>query len=141
MQFLCVGPKVGATIAVFPRFDLTQALQAWSKYKSKSIGLVPPIAVVLAKTDLSGYDLSSVESVGCGAAPLGGEVEGAFSRGRVGFKALTFSGKDILSKKFNCEIKQGYGCTGMSQRRALLKCYSKPSRFVRGNLRRPPLPP
>ncbi|KAI9030493.1 phenylacetyl-CoA ligase [Hyaloraphidium curvatum] len=93
MQFLCMAPKMGATTVVYPRFDLKIALEAWSKYKTKTISLVPPLAVVLAKTDLSGYDLSAVEGIGCGAAPLGGEVE------------------DILIEKFGVPVKQGYGCS------------------------------
>lgn len=96
MQFMCVAPKVGATTLVYPRFDLGVALESWSKYKSKTIGLVPPIAVVLAKSDLSKYDLSAVESIGCGAAPLGGEIE------------------DILYEKFKVPVRQGYGCTELT---------------------------
>ncbi|KAJ3327213.1 hypothetical protein HDU93_002089 [Gonapodya sp. JEL0774] len=94
MQFLCVAPKVGATTVVFPRFDIGQALAAWAKYKVSNIAVVPPIANVIAKHPIvDKFDLSALETIGCGAAPLGGEVE------------------DMLAKRFNVVVQQGYGCT------------------------------
>lgn len=57
------------------KFDFVQMLENVQKYKITDLSLVPPIAVMLAKHPIvKKYDLSSVDSIGCGAAPLGSEA-------------------------------------------------------------------
>jgi 4-coumarate--CoA ligase len=62
-------------VYVMPKFDFVQFLEYTQKFRVTDYSLVPPIAVLLAKHPaVEKYDLSSVESIGCGAAPLGRDV-------------------------------------------------------------------
>jgi len=64
-----------------PSFDFEKMLQYIEKYRISHIVAVPPIIVLLAKHPSSRkYDLSSVQAVGCGAAPLGLEVSDEASK-------------------------------------------------------------
>ncbi|XP_055631141.1 uncharacterized protein LOC129771482 [Toxorhynchites rutilus septentrionalis] len=59
-----------------PWFEPNLFLSTIEKYKIASAALVPPLMVFLAKHPLvDKYDLSSLLAIGCGAAPLGKEVE------------------------------------------------------------------
>lgn len=63
------------------RFDFEKMLQHIQRFRITSLTLVPPIAVALSKHPLARrYDLSSVEAVGCGAAPLSAESAVAVER-------------------------------------------------------------
>jgi acyl-CoA synthetase (AMP-forming)/AMP-acid ligase II len=87
----------GAALVVLPRFDLEQFLEAMQDYKVTFAHLVPPILVALAKHPLVGqYDLSNLEGIMSGAAPLGGEL------------ALT------VEERLGCVVGQGYGLTETS---------------------------
>jgi acyl-CoA synthetase (AMP-forming)/AMP-acid ligase II len=89
--------KRGGAIVALPRFDLEQFLDCVQKYRIKYASLVPPIVLALAKHPLvDRYDLSSLEWVMCGAAPLGGEVEQA------------------CADRLGCVIGQGWGMTEIS---------------------------
>lgn len=84
----------GITLVTMPRFDLQQFLEAVQKYKISILNLVPPLVLAMAKQPMiDDYDLSSVRVIGCGAAPLGEDME----------KAVT--------QRLGCEIYQGYGLT------------------------------
>lgn len=74
--YFCVGCPVRQIPAyIMRKFDFVKMLEYVERYRITGLTLVPPIAVALAKdARVSGYDLSSVISVGCGAAPLGNEV-------------------------------------------------------------------
>jgi 4-coumarate--CoA ligase len=62
-------------VYIMPKFDFVQLLEYTQKFKITDFALVPPIAVALAKHPaVEKYDLSSVEAIGCGAAPLGRDV-------------------------------------------------------------------
>jgi 4-coumarate--CoA ligase len=57
------------------KFDFVQMLEYVQKYRITFLILVPPVVVAMAKHPITkNYDLSSVENVGSGAAPLGREV-------------------------------------------------------------------
>lgn len=87
----------GVTLVTMPRFDLEQFLQIVQDYKISCLNLVPPIVLALAKHPLvDKYDVSSVRVIGCGAAPLGEELEKA------------------CSQRLGCDIYQGYGLTEVS---------------------------
>lgn len=96
------GIKRGACHIITRKFDLVQTLELIQKYKIQSLTTVPPIITVLAKNPIvDRYDLSSLRSVGSGAAPLGQEVQDAL-RLRIGP---------------NCRFQQGWAmseltCTG-----------------------------
>ncbi|OTB07049.1 hypothetical protein M426DRAFT_318417 [Hypoxylon sp. CI-4A] len=73
--FLCNCPKLGIPVYIMPEFNFEKMLQNIEKFRIDFLTAVPPILVLLAKSPLSRkYDLSSLESIGCGAAPLGKEV-------------------------------------------------------------------
>ncbi|CAK7228399.1 hypothetical protein SBRCBS47491_006891 [Sporothrix bragantina] len=61
-------------VYLMSKFDFVKMLEHIQKFRITSLTLVPPIAVALSKHPLvKKFDLSSVESVGCGAAPLAQE--------------------------------------------------------------------
>ena len=67
----------GATIVTMPRFDLDQFLDLIQDHGISQVFLVPPIVLALAKHPaVDECDLSSVETVMSGAAPLGAELAG-----------------------------------------------------------------
>ena len=79
-----------------PKFDFIQFLEYTQKFRITDYTLVPPIAVLLAKHPaVEKYDLSSVEHVSCGAAPLGRDVSEQVER--------------RLGSRLN--LKQGWGMT------------------------------
>ncbi|KAK4884441.1 hypothetical protein RN001_000712 [Aquatica leii] len=82
-------------IVVFKKFDPEVYLDSIQQYKIKYLHVVPSIAHFLATSPLvSKYDLSSVNKILCGGAPLSYNVQ------------------DLLRKKFNLHlIRQAYGLT------------------------------
>jgi 4-coumarate--CoA ligase len=91
------GLRAGATIVTMPRFDLIQFLEAHQKYGVTRSFVAPPIVVALAKHPVvDSYDMSSLEMIFSGAAPLSAEL--ALEAGA----------------RLHCEVVQGYGMTEMS---------------------------
>lgn len=87
----------GATLITMPKFDMEEFLGIVQKYKITVAPLVPPIVLGLAKHPaVAKYDLSSLHTIFCGAAPLG---EG------VAMEA---------AKRVGCKVCQGYGMTEAS---------------------------
>ncbi|KAJ5167021.1 uncharacterized protein N7482_005802 [Penicillium canariense] len=81
----------GTPVYMMPRFDFIQMLEYTQKFRITDLILVPPVVVALAKHPaVKKYDLSSVESVGSGAAPLGrevcAEVEKLWPEGKINIK-------------------------------------------------------
>jgi 4-coumarate--CoA ligase len=88
---------VGGTVVTMPRFDLEQFLQLHQDYGVTRSFVAPPIVVALAKHPIvDKYDLSSVQHMLSGAAPLSAEL--ALEAGA----------------RLNCEVVQGYGMTELS---------------------------
>ncbi|OOO12150.1 AMP-dependent synthetase and ligase [Aspergillus oryzae] len=84
-------------IYIMPKFNFIQMLGYTQKYRITDYVVVPPIVVALAKHPaVKKFDLSSVEDIGCGAAPLGKKVSEQL-------QALWPPGK--------VNIRQGYGMT------------------------------
>jgi acyl-CoA synthetase (AMP-forming)/AMP-acid ligase II len=84
----------GATVVVMPRFDLEALLRVIQDYRVTRVDLVPPILLALAKDPaVDRYDLTSLQVITSGAAPLGGEL------------ALA------CAKRLGCRVKQAYGMT------------------------------
>lgn len=77
------------------KFNEKDYLRTVEKYKITFLHVVPPLMVFLAKNSLvEKYDLSSVQEISCGAAPLGKEVE------------------EMVRRRFNVEcVRQAYGMT------------------------------
>lgn len=68
----------GLRTVLMERFEEDLFLRAIQNYKVDSVCLVPTILLFLAKSPLvEKYDLSSLQEVNCGAAPLPQEVEDA----------------------------------------------------------------
>ena len=60
---------------IMPKFDFEQMLCYLEKYRVTDLYMVPPIVVMLTKSPLvKKYDISSVEFLGSGAAPLSREI-------------------------------------------------------------------
>src|SRR5215211_7038920 len=86
--------SAGATVVSLPRFDLEAFLQAIQDYRATGTIIVPPIALALARhLVVDRYDLSSLRYAGCGAAPLGKEIE------------------EECAERLGCLFHQGYGMT------------------------------
>lgn len=98
MQILMnMGLAVGATIVTLPRFDMVQMLELAQEHRITRLFLVPPIVLGLAKHPIvDQYDLSSVNQIFSGAAPLGGEIA------------------EAAAKRLGCGVAQGYGMTELS---------------------------
>jgi len=86
-----------ASLVTMPRFDLVEFLRITSETKCTWVFIAPPIAVALAKHPLvADYDLSSIDVVFSGAAPLDGALASA------------------VAKRLDCKVRQGYGMTELS---------------------------
>jgi acyl-CoA synthetase (AMP-forming)/AMP-acid ligase II len=110
----------GATVVTMPRFDLEGYLKLVEEHRATKAHLVPPIVLALAKSPLvERYDLSSLQLVNSGAAPLGAELAEAAAR-RVG-----------------CPVVQGYGMTESSPVTHVTP--TDPDRHRRGTIG-PPVP-
>jgi acyl-CoA synthetase (AMP-forming)/AMP-acid ligase II len=93
------GPYQGDGTIILPKFEMKSYLTAIQKFKINSLYLVPPIIILMAKNKnvLDQFDLSSVQIIFTGAAPLGKETA------------------DELSKQYpTWLIRQGYGLTETS---------------------------
>jgi 4-coumarate--CoA ligase len=67
--------KQGIPVYMMPKFDFIGMLENVQKFRITYLILVPPVVVAMAKHPRTReFDLSSVERVGSGAAPLGREV-------------------------------------------------------------------
>jgi acyl-CoA synthetase (AMP-forming)/AMP-acid ligase II len=87
----------GATIVTMPRFELAEFLRVIQDYRITRAAVVPPIVLALAKHPLvDEFDLSSLQFMGSGAAPLSAELEMA------------------CGERLGCRMQQGYGLTETS---------------------------
>jgi acyl-CoA synthetase (AMP-forming)/AMP-acid ligase II len=87
----------GATLVTMPRFDLDAYLGLVQEHRATKAHLVPPIVLALAKSPVvERYDLSSLELVNSGAAPLSAELQQA------------------AAERVGCPVVQGYGMTESS---------------------------
>jgi acyl-CoA synthetase (AMP-forming)/AMP-acid ligase II len=87
----------GATVVTMPRFDLGDFLRILQDYKVTRGYLVPPIILALAKQPVvDQFDLSSLEIIMSGAAPLSGDLASE------------------AGKRLGAFVMQGYGLTETS---------------------------
>ena len=109
---LLSGLFAGMTLVTVPRFEPEAFLQALQEYRVTHLAVVPPVLQFLAVHPLvTSYDLSSLEVVGCGAAPLGNALE------------------QRATERLECNVGQGYGMTKSSGVIAI----SYPDRFRVGS--------
>ncbi|KAK9277318.1 hypothetical protein L1049_006859 [Liquidambar formosana] len=94
---LCVRTVAfGESVVTMERFDMRLMMRAIEELKITHIGLAPPVVLAMVKLGdmMDGYDLSSLEVVGCGGAPL---PKGVIER---------------FKKRFpNVQLVQAYGLT------------------------------
>jgi acyl-CoA synthetase (AMP-forming)/AMP-acid ligase II len=89
--------SAGGTLVVLPRFDLVEFLTALAEQKVTRAMVAPPIVLALAKhPSVAEYDLSALEIVFSGAAPLDGDLAAA------------------CAARLGCAVQQGYGMTELS---------------------------
>ena len=98
--YVMLCPALGNALYMMPKFDFLQFLGYVEKYKVTSIGAVPPVMIALAKHPaVDKFDLSSIRSMGSGAAPLSKDTA-----------------HDVEKRFFqkhgqNMKIRQGWGMT------------------------------
>ncbi len=91
------GLARGNSLVTLPHFEPESFLQAIATYRVNQLLLVPPVLQFLAAHPLvDRYDLSSLESIGCGAAPLGAALQ------------------QKAAARLRCEVFQGFGMTESS---------------------------
>jgi 4-coumarate--CoA ligase len=98
--FAVSGPKMRVPVYIMPKFDFLEMLAAVAKFRITDLVLVPPVVVAMAKHPATKkFDLSSVQTVGSGAAPLGREVCEEFEK---------------LWPNGQVNVKQGWGMTELT---------------------------
>ncbi len=91
------GLYAGNTIITMPRFDLVQFLEINAEHGCTRAFVAPPIVVAMAKHPIvDNYDLSSMDQIFSGAAPLSAELA------------------EEAATRLKCEVVQGYGMTELS---------------------------
>jgi acyl-CoA synthetase (AMP-forming)/AMP-acid ligase II len=92
-----LGMFAGSAIVILGRYDLPKLLEAIQRYRISSVFLTPPVVTDLARhPDVDGFDLSSLRSILCAAAPLSSGLEQA------------------TADRLGCIVRQGYGMTEAS---------------------------
>jgi len=96
--YLLYSLTMGATNIVHPNFDFKRVLGAIQQHKVTFLHLVPPVALrLLMDPIVESFDLSSLHTASCGAAPLGAK-----------------QAKDLVEKLKIRTLRQGYGMTELS---------------------------
>jgi acyl-CoA synthetase (AMP-forming)/AMP-acid ligase II len=92
----------GAAVVTMPRFEIETFLRIVEHHRITATVVVPPIVLALAKHPaVDRYDLSSLHWIGCGAAPLGAELQQA------------------CAQRLGRPVLQGYGMTELTAAAAL----------------------
>lgn len=98
MQVLMNGLlSQGCTVLTMRRFDLAESLALVQEHRVTRFFAVPPMVLALARHPIvDSYDLSSLKTIFCGAAPLGAELQ------------------QEAAARTGIEVTQGYGMTELS---------------------------
>ena len=103
---MLLPPIVQAKVLLMASFDLIVFLESIQKYKVTRSFVVPPIVLALAKHPIvDNYDFSSLETLACGAAPVGEDTA-----------------KTAMAR-LQCRVKQGWGMTELSPVRVVFYIY------------------
>lgn len=87
----------GGALVTLPRFDLELFLKLAQDHRTPKLYLVPPVVLALAKHPIvDDFELTAVNQIFSGAAPLGGDVA------------------DAAAKRLGAVCTQGYGMTELS---------------------------
>ncbi|OJD33266.1 4-coumarate-ligase [Diplodia corticola] len=110
--FCAHAPLVGIPVYVMQKFDFARMLDCIQRHRITDLTLVPPVVVSLAKHPLvANYDLSSVERVGCGAAPLSREMCAELEKRLEGPGPEPNGQQQQKTKLPRVNVKQGWGMT------------------------------
>ena len=93
-------PRLHIPVYVMAGFDFVKMLQYVQRFRVSTLTLVPPIMLALAKQPVTKkFDLSSIDTLGCGAAPLSREIQ-----------------EDVQKLVPNADVvvRQGWGMTEMT---------------------------
>lgn len=94
---LALGLSRGATLLTMPKFELETFLTLVQTYRATHAFVAPPVVLALAKDPaVDRYDLSSLRTIFCGAAPLDAPLQ------------------DACARRLGCGVSQGYGMTEAS---------------------------
>ncbi|GME48010.1 putative 4-coumarate--CoA ligase 2 [Neofusicoccum parvum] len=73
--FCAHAPLIGIPVYLMQKFDFLKMLEYIQAYRITELALVPPVVVAMAKHPaVRKFDLSSIERIACGAAPLSREM-------------------------------------------------------------------
>lgn len=89
-----IAPKLDVKVYVMKKFEYPAFLRVIERYQITHLQVAPPIMVMLARRpETARYNLGSLRSILCGAAPLSRELQ-----------------NEVVSR-FNVQINQGWGMT------------------------------
>lgn len=98
--YVMICPALNSPLYMLSKFDFLGFLGYVEKYQITMIGAVPPIMIALAKHPaVAKFNLSSVRSMGSGAAPLSAEI------------AHEVEEKFKTQQKADIKVRQGWGMT------------------------------
>jgi long-chain acyl-CoA synthetase len=114
---MCIGYRLGFISRILRQFDPKQVLETIQDFKVQRMSVVPTmLSYLINHPDRERFDLSSLEQVNSGGAPMSEAV-------RVEFEKL-----------FNCRVVQGYG---LSETGGALSGYGPEEDYVIGSVGRP----
>jgi acyl-CoA synthetase (AMP-forming)/AMP-acid ligase II len=97
----------GATVVILPRFEFGGFLRAIQDYRVTRVELVPPVAVLLAKSELvDSFDLSSLRLVTSAAAPLSADVARSCAK-RLGVRFVQAFGMTEVAGGTHVGLEEG----------------------------------
>ncbi|KAK0616079.1 hypothetical protein B0T17DRAFT_619648 [Bombardia bombarda] len=105
-------PHMHTPVYIMPSFDFVKMLEHVQRFRITTLACVPPVVVALSKSPLTTkYDVSSVEEIFSGAAPLSSEVADAVHDI---FTSAFSSTATTTTKKYPFLLRQGWGMTEMT---------------------------
>ncbi|WP_448625818.1 AMP-binding protein [Geodermatophilus sp. URMC 64] len=108
---ICLTVHAGATVVTLPRFDLDACLRLIEQHRATVLPAAPPVVLALARAPaVDRYDLSSLELVICGSAPLSAELEQEAAR-RLGRPVVQVYGLTETSPVLSISRRDGRGHT------------------------------
>ncbi|KAL2757878.1 hypothetical protein ACRALDRAFT_1040042 [Sodiomyces alcalophilus JCM 7366] len=109
--FVANFAKLRIPVYVMPAFDFARMLAHVQRYRITHLTAVPPVLVALTKHPAArNFDLSSIEFVGCGAAPLASDIQAEVERmfaANLAAKASDGDDRPFL-------VRQGWGMTELT---------------------------
>lgn len=105
--FIALALRRGIPVYIMPQFNFIKMLEYVQDFRITRLMVVPSVLVMIAKdsrTRRGDWDLSSVVEIGCGAAPLAGDIIEEI-------KTEWLWNDDPVDDKERLALTQGYGMT------------------------------